>query len=819
MNQLWRDIRYAARTLLRTPLFTFGIVLTLALGIGANATMFGVVDTLFLRQPPGVRRPDEVVRIYFRRAFGPTDVFTGQTTTYPTFRDLRDAGIFQSVAAVGRGQLSLGRGESAIQVSVTPVTHQYFDLLGVHPGFGRFFGAEDDHAGAPQTAVLSDGFWRRHFGADSSVIGRVLPLGSGQYTVIGVAPRDFRGIELGAPDLWLPLEATGNDIVPSEAFGTRNWMWNSVIARLKPGTRYDDVAAQATIAYRRGIFAATERRASHADSTALVVLGPTQLARGPEASKESKVSGWIGLVGIIVLLIACANVANLLLARGVARRRELAVRAGLGAGRGGLVRLLLCESLVLAVFGGLGALMITVWGGALVRGFLIPELSRDVAIVDPRVLLFAMGTVFVTGLLAGLAPAILSSRTDLSEALKSGGRGSTAGGNRTRATLLALQVALTVVLLVGAGLFVRSLRNVQHIDLGFDADRVLEASVDMGAAHFNTTESSNAAYLRILERITALPGVASAATTMAPYGWGFGRYLKVQGIDSLPPFEGGGPYVNVVSADYFRTMGMRLRQGRFLGAADAAGAEPVAVISETLAKAIGEPALGRCLYLRDKDPWCTSVVGVVADAKRGQVVAPADAMYWVPLAQADTSTVPGEIHGLVIRPRENAAALIGEIRRAIQSTGDLPYAEIHLLADRVAPEFRSWRLGATSFTMFGALALVIAAMGIFAVVAYAVAQRTQEIGIRMALGAETGQVARMILGQGVRATLAGVALGALGAWAMARALASLLYGVPPADPLVFGGVAVTLVVVSGLAAWLPARKAAAIDPMIALRSE
>jgi putative ABC transport system permease protein len=818
MRHLLRDIRYAARSLMRAPGFTLGVVLTLALGIGANATMFGVVDTLFLRPPAGVREPGRVARVYLKRTVGMLGTFTGQTTTFPTFTDLRDAGVFERTATVKAAPMSLGRGASARQVNAMAVSHDYFPLLGVSPGFGRFFGADEDRPGAPPVAVLAHGFWRRHFAGDSSVIGRTLPLGHGTYTVIGVAPAGFGGIELSPPDLWVPIQASVaiGDMVPAEALTSRGWIWNQVMVRLKPGARVEDAAALATTAYRRG--AVPESRG---DSNAVVMLGPVQAARGPEVSSDSKVSAWIGLVALIVLLIACANVANLLLARGVSRRRELAVRAGLGAGRGGLVRMLLAESLVFAALGGGAALLLAMWGGSAVRGLLIPDLPADLSIVDGRVLAFAAAAVLLTALLTGLAPAIQSSRTDLADALKSGGHGATARGGRTRAALLVAQIALTLVLLVGAGLFVRSLRNVQRIDLGFDADQVLEASVDMGSAHFASTADANAAYLRILAALQRMPGVASASPTMSPFGWAFGRSIRAEGVDSMPHTRTGGPYINAVGSDYFGTMGMPLMQGRGLTAADVPGAALVAVVSASMARLVwpGQSALGKCLFLGDDAKPCTRVVGIVGDAKRGDVLEDAQLLYYVPLAQVDSGADRGEVHALVVRSRTRAADIADAVRREMQAAGNLPYADVHSLAERIAPQYRSWQLGAAAFTAFGALALVIAAMGIFAVISYSVSQRTHEIGIRMALGAETRRVARMILAQGLRAAIAGVAIGAVGAYAMARGLASLLYGVPAGDPLVFSGVAAALVLVAAAAAWLPARRAARIEPMIALRSE
>jgi putative ABC transport system permease protein len=811
---LLRDIRYALRALVRAPAFTAGVVVTLALGIGVNAAMFGVVDLLFLRPPAGVRDAARIRRVYTRRTIGAMGTYTGSSVGYPTYLDLRGGPTgFEALAAVTDREMSLGRGGEAQKVQAGLVSYTYFPLLGVQPALGRVFGEADDTPGVEHTAVLSYGYWKRRFAGDSSVIGRALPMGRGSYTVIGVAPEGFAGINLQPVDLWVPIRAAADEVVGPDGLTSRGWIWMSIIGKLKPGVSPEAVAAQATVLYRRG---AMEHQKS--DSLSTVVLGPIQSARGPEAGSDTKVSAWVAGVALVVLLIACANVANLLLARGVARRRELAVRAGLGAGRGGLVRLLLSESLVLAALGGAAGLLLAVWGGGAARSLLIPNLPADVPLLDPRILGFTAVAVVLTAVLTGSVPALLSSRTDLAEALKSGARGATAHGGRTRGALLVLQVALTLVLLVGAGLFVRSLRNVQHLDLGFDTRRVYEVQMDLDAAGLSKTDVE-ATWRRALERVQRLPMVEHAAATAMMYGWGWGTDLRVEGFDSIPQLRGGGPYVNTVTGDFFATMGTRLLEGRALNDLDRAGGEPVAVVNETFARTLWQrrSPLGKCLYVGDSTMnSCRRIVGVVATAHRGGVLEPATMQYFLP---ADQYPGGGGFHGLVVRARGDGAGLVQAVQREMHGMGALPFADVRSLADRIAPEYRSWELGASAFTAFGVLALVIASMGIFAIISYTVSQRTQEIGIRMALGAEASQVARMVLGQGLRAALAGIVVGGAGAWALGRGVASLLFEVKPSDPSVFGAMAVALVGVATLAAWLPARRAARVDPMVALRSE
>jgi predicted permease len=818
VSGLLRDLRYAARALMRTPLFTLGIVATLALGIGVNAAMFGVVDRLFLKPPDGVRDPGQVVRVYRRHTVSLMhQTFTGGIGTFPAFVDLHDGGVFASAAAVRNSQMSLGRGSESERVAGGAVSYDYFPLLGVASALGRFFGVDDDRPGADRVAVLSWALWQRKFAGDSTVIGRVLQIGNRAYTVVGVAAKGFAGIDLSPTDLWLPIQASADQLMSIEALTSRNYWWMDMIGRLKPGERALDVAARATDVYRKGAIAPDQPD----EKTSTILLGPIQEVRGPNANSDAVVSAWVGAVTLAVLLIACANVANLLLARGVGRRRELAVRAGLGAGRGGLIRLILSESIVLSALGGAAALMLAVWSGGAARSLLAPELPKDISLVDERVLLFTAASVLLTALLTGLVPAVQSSRTDLAESLKSGGHGSIGRGGRTRALLLATQVALTLVLLVGAGLFVRSLRNVQALDLGFDAEKVQMVTINLGAAGIKDADA-NAIWLRLLARAQTLQGVESAAETMAPLGWMFATSLRAEGLDSIPRLAGGGPYFSVVTADYFATLGTHVSRGRGFLATDRAGSTPVAVINQTMAKALwpGTEALGKCLYVGGrgldvaKVP-CNRVVGVVADARSNGVVNDPPMQYFIPWGQREGVTLAG----LYVRGRGDPAVLTGDLRRAVLAEGDLPHANIRTMADELAPQLRSWRLGATAFTAFGALALLIAAMGIFSVISYSVSQRTQEIGIRMALGAETGQVSRMILGQGLRASAVGIAAGGLGAFALGRAMKSLLYGVAPTDPAVFAGVALVLLAVAAAAAYLPARRAARVHPMVALRYE
>jgi predicted permease len=813
--RLLHDLRHAIRGLIKTPAFTLGVVITLALGIGINAVMFGVVDTLFLRAPGGVANPDGIVRVYYNHHGSTFGDYTNSGGSFPTYVDLRD-GVpgFEQVSAYTTRKLGLGRGTAAIQVNAAVTSSQFFPMLGLHPSLGRFFTEAEDRLGGDRVAVLTWRFWQRQFGGDPAIIGRALPIGKGSYTVIGVAARDFTGIDLAATDLILPIRpAAEGDVAAAEAIGSRNWQWMSTVARVRHGVLPATAAAEATVAYRRGV-----SQGKRKDSITVVALGAIQESRGPGTTSDAKVALWIGIVASIVLLIVCANVANLLLARGVARRRELAVRASLGAGRGGLIRALLTESLVLACVGGAAAVVLAIWGGSAARGILLPDLSPDVALVDGRMLLFTAAAVLLTTVLTGIVPAIQATRTDLVSAFKSGGHGTTGQGSATRSGLLVAQIALTLVLLVGAGLFVRSLRKVQGIDLGFDADRVLRVTMDLHGAGISDT-AANEIYLRLLDRFQLIPGVERAAASMGtPFDNSYAQSLRAEGVDSIPSVNTGGPYYQAVTPEYLATMGTRVERGRDFTAGDVAGASPVAIVGQSFARLVwpAQDAIGKCLYLgHDTTTTCTRVVGIAADAKRGEVTETESLLYYLPFAQH----INPEVNGVFVRMRPGARGVAGALLRETRGVGTLPFATIESIADQVAPQLRSWRLGAQAFTAFGLLALLIAATGIFAVLSYGVSQRTKEIGVRVALGAQSAHVVRMIVGQGLRAALIGTVLGAIGALALGRAIASLLYQVPPADPAVFGGVVVTLLTVALVAAYIPARRAARIAPMIALRSE
>ncbi len=817
MTGLMSDIRQAGRSLARTPIFTIGAVLTLALGIGATTTLIGVLDTLLFRPPAGVTAPGEIARPWF--------VFQGSwggwnalNVSYPDFTDLRDkAKSFASVAAYyTKSGSSLGRGAEAEEVRLTGVTGGFFALLGTRPALGRFVQEADDRLGAPaDVVVLSHAFWQHRFGGDPAIIGRQLPLADRSYTVIGVAPEGFTGGELEPTQAWVPLSGVVGLLGDSEFAEDRGSYFLYILTRLKPGVSLAQAQAEAS----------TVIDIARADTTIRngyqrVVLGPVQRARGPETSGNTQVAIWLVGVSIAVLLVACANVANLLLARGLARSRELAIRKALGAGRGRILRQLTVESVVLGLIGGAGALLLAVWGGGLVRTFLLPAGIAGEFPIDLRLCLVLSAVSLVSGVAAGTLPALRAAKGDLTPVLKEGSAASGYRRSRLRSGLVAVQVTLSVMLVVGAGLFVRSLRAALDLDLGYDLDRVVRVNADLSSSGFKPPELL-AAYTALAETARQQPGVESVSLTHGePFGWAFGVQVRMPGVDSLPRFTSGGPYINGVQADFFRTMGLSLTRGRGWTEGEGAGTtERVAVVGSSLAQRYWPDgnAIGQCLLIGAEAKQCSRVVGVVEDARRNSVVEEVQPLIYIPLAQVD-----GVLSHLAmfIRTRGPAEDQVNALGRILQqSRPDLPYLRVEVLKQVVAPQYGAWRLGATMFTLFGVLALTLASIGIYSVLAYAVRGRRQELGIRLALGAPLESIVSLVVRDGVRMVVPGLVLGLVGALAAGRALRALLYGVSPTDPLVL---VVTLLVMAlaGLAASaIPARRAAKVNPMTALRSD
>jgi predicted permease len=812
MDILRRDLRYALRAIARQPGFTLAAVLCLAVGIGASATMFGVVDTLLLRAPAHVRDADQVVRPYIRWTIPGIGEVSGNGFAYPDYLAFRDADAFAEVAAFWSGEITLGRGAEARPVNASWVSHSFFPLLGVEPALGRFFGADEDRtpSGAP-VVVLGHGFWQRNFAGDPAVLGREIALGSDRFTVIGVAPEGFTGVDLARVDVWAPVTTAAvrwRDI----QFDTRSTKWLTVVARLKPGIGREQAAAAAGLAFFHAALANNEE---YLDGS--IVLAPVQDARGPAGSRDASVALWLSGAALIVLLIACANVANLLLTRAVHRRREMAVRLALGVGRGRLVRQLLTESMLLALLGGAAGLLLAAWVGSGIRLLLAPGIASLAEMIDARAVVFTVLITALTALLCGLVPALQAGREDLSTALRSGVRDGPARSPRFRVALQVGQIALSLVLLVGAGLFVRSLYNVRALDLGMDAGRVLVISANLASVGYTPAQAA-ALHDQMLERVRSLPGITHGSlATSTPYRSNTQTRISVPGRDSLPRFAMGGPYINAVSPGFFATMGTEVRRGRDLASTDRAGAPPVAVVNESMARALwpGQEAIGQCFQVGADAPLCTEIVGVVRDARDHGVAMEASPQFYVPLAQS-----AGSIPGALFLRTERPESAIEPVRQSLHALApDLPYLDVRPLRAMLEPQIRPWRLGATVFVVFGLAALLLALVGLYGVLAFHVSQRTQEIGVRMALGARVGGVVGLFLRRGMVIAVLGILIGSVVALVGARALGPHLFGVSSADPLTFAVVIALLLAASAVASYVPVRRVTRVDPMSALRHE
>ena len=797
MGTLWQDVRYGARMLVKSPGLMAVAVLALALGMGANTAIFSVVNAVLLRPLP------------YRDAERLTTVFESdarQESFYPAapanFLAWKGAATsFEDLAALSNkgwsGNLT-GAGEPE-RLQGFQVTANFFPLLGVAAAHGRTFLPEEDRPGASNVIVLSHGLWQRRFGGDPSVVGRTLTINGRGYVVVGVMPPDFQIYEKA--DLWTPVAFDAKE----EANDEDHYLF--VMSRLRPGVTTEQARAEASAILRS--------RAERPEEANLAGVSPAQ--EGLVREVRPLLYVLFGAVGF-VLLIACANVASLLLARAASRRREIAIRSALGASRTRIVRQLLTESVLLALLGAVLGLFLALWGVDLLVA-LLPEYVvvgspalRSLG-VDARVLGYTAALSLVTSLIFGLAPALQASKTDLTDALKEGGRGG-AGGPwraRLRGGVIVAEVALAVVLLAGAGLMIRTLQQLGNVPLGFDPENVLAVNVDLPEAKYEGPERIAEFYRRALERVAALPGVEQVG---ARNSLGVSVGFTVEGRPPLDAQNRPQAATRFVSPGYFDALRIPVIRGRTFTEQDRRGATNVAVIDETLARRhfANEDPIGRRLNL-----WGSprEIVGVVGAARyEGPAARPSSTAY-LPYTQMTWSGMT-----LYVRSAGDPAALTASVRGAIQSVdADQPVYKVRPLAsalsELVAPQrYLTLLLGA-----FAAVALLLSTLGLYGVVAYSVAQRTHEIGIRMALGARPGDVLRMILRQGVVLVALGVAAGLAAALAVTRLMESVLFGVRPTDPLAFAAAALLLVCVALLACYLPARRATKVDPMIALRYE
>ena len=800
----WRDVRHALRMLGRTPAFSLIAILTFAVGIGANTAVFSVVNGVLLRSLP-YPDSDRITMVWVdnRREKIKEDI-----TSFPNYRDWRDQNSsYEQLAGYSNAAFALTGAGDPERLLGAETTANFFDVMGVKPMMGRLYTVENETEGRDAVVVISHGLWQRRFGGASDIIGRKITLNTQPYEVIGVMPPELRWPETA--ELWAPL-APGQQLRDS-----RGSFWLPVIGRLKPG-----VSVQAARTDMAGISARLEKAyPANAGYGANVVALRDQIV----GRVDLVLKVLMGAVGF-VLLIACANLANLMLGRTAARRRELAIRTALGAGRGRLVRQIVTESLVLAFIGGAAGVALAVWATrsfVTLAGSTMPNVGRIG--VDGRVLVFAFVIATLAALISGLLPALHASRAAVGNALREGGRqGGPAVSRRTRNILVGAEVALALVLLTGAGLLLRTLWGMQHVERGFTADRIGLATVSLPGTTYANQEAVRAFYNRFIERVRAVPGVESAALTS-------GILIPLLANSStfafegkpLPPADQRPEYpVEAVSPKFFETIGARMAAGREFTDQDHDRAPLAAIVNETLAKAIwpGEDPIGRRLKPgdgTDTNPWYT-VVGVVKDLRRADDVKRSirGEIYRCTLQRTPRTAI------VVYRASGTPSALIPSIRRELQSIDpQLPLFRVTTLNTQIAGTLDQPRFQAMVLAGFATIALLLATIGIYGVTSHAVSQRTQEVGIRMAMGAERSHVRRLILRQHVTPALIGIAIGLAGALALSRFLTSLLYGVRAIDPLTYGLVALSLIVVAVAACWVPAQRAMRVDPLVALRAD
>jgi len=823
MRTLWQDLRYGARRLLKKPGFTLIAVVTLALGIGANTAIFSVAQALLLSPLAGVTEPERLVQVGWKR--GNAGFING--LRYPDYLDYRDQNtVFSGLAIRGGTALHLSTGSEAERVRGALVSGNYFAVLGVKASHGRtLLPADEAVSAANPVAVISHNLWQRRFGADPEIIGRMIRLNGNPFTVVGVTAEQFNGTFKGErTDVWLPLTtyAQANPTL-KDAQGVltsrgSHWLDDS-FARLKPNVTLAQAQAEMDALARH-----LQQAYPETNKDVGVVL-VRELGQSPQQRINTRnFTGLLIAVISLVLLIACANVANLLLACGSVRQKEIGIRLALGASRARLIRQLLIESVLLAVLGGLVGLLLALWLPAPLKSALPAELGSVLTdfSLDSGVLGFTLLLSLLTGLLFGSVPAWQLSKPDLVAVLKDkGASGQSARQTRVLGALVVGQIALSILVLIGAGLLVRTLQKTQLIQPGFETEPVLAATIDLGRQGYSETQG-RAFYQHLLNRIEALPGVRSASLAQTvPFGGTNSTGIRAAGqADDAPPMLAD---INIVAPRYFETLGVPLLLGRDFNQADNASEPKVVIINEACARQLfpQENPLGKRLAVkrgRTEFGQPLEIIGVVSDVRYISLFEPARPHVYQTTLQRYASTLT-----LHVRADGNPSGLIAAVRREVQTLDrHLPIFNVRTLAEQLRNSLEIQRSAATFIGTFGLLALLLTSIGIYGVMAYAVTQRTHEIGIRMALGASRSDVLKMVLRQGMTLALCGVALGLAGAYVLTKYLesvTSMLYGVKPTDPLTFGVIAVLLTVVALMACYLPARRATQVDPMVALRYE
>ena len=803
-EHLRQDLRYAVRGLGRNPGFTVTVALTFALGVGANAAVFSVLEPLMLRTPPGLVDAHRLHRVYHGTAGDFASHFSGAE-----FSAVKDAVNGQAIVAprLPTDSTTLVLENIELPVRRELATAGYLPLLTGPAVLGRYFTADEGDARAPlPRAVLSHAFWSRSFAGDRQILGREVTIGQTSYTVVGVAARGFVGLDVAPVDVW--TTAVHFARMPEPWYAFRGKKFGSIVARMADGVEPGNVGARATIAWRR-------MNAFSPDTTRSILLGSIVEGRGPIASRELKITERIAGVAFIVFLVACANIATLSLLRAARRRREVAVRVALGVRRSRLVRQFLTETFLLAGLGGAAAIAFAWGGGSALRGVLLPDVQFLEGVLGLRVVLAVAVLSALGGLLSGLAPALQASRPDLTNALKEGSPSGRLTGSQLRTGLLISQLALSVVLIAGAGLFARSLANLNEVDIGIDPTRTIIVGL-------RPTARMGDAMTQLADRVRQLQGVERlSAATAGPFIFWNARDVFVPGSDTSISLSGEVPGVVSVDSAFFEALALRVVEGRQLLASDRQGTPPVMVVSETLADNVwpGGSAVGQCLIPFERTEKCYTVVGVVRDMKQWSPLELPRMRYFLPIEQTP-QPYPPPTNLFVRAAPENIEAVASFIRmsvRELMPTWRVMWPIVPL-SRHLEPEYRPWRVGTGLFVALGALALVVATIGIYSVLAYTMSQRMHEMGVRIALGAQAADVHRLVLTEGLRVVAIGAAIGVLLALAGGRLIASLLYSVSSRDPLTLVASVAILLTAGAVAGAIPAWRASRVDPVVTLRS-
>lgn len=805
---MMQDLRFGARMLLKQPGFTLVAVITLALGIGMNTAIFSVVYSVLLRPLP-YPEPERLVALY--SMYPQRNVFRSVISA-PDFHDWRAQNqSFESVAAYAGGSYTLSGGESPERLIGLSVSPNFFQVLGVSPLLGRAFVTEEENAGRNRVAVLSYGLWQRRFGADPNLVGKPISLNGESFTVIGVSPKDFR---FAPVELYTPLTFDAEEMTDL----ARGSHYLRVIARLKAGVTLAQAKTDLETLSRRieqqhpvtntgkygNVISYQEDQVGNIRPSLLVLLGAV----------------------ILVLLIACANVASLLLARAASRQREMAVRAALGAGRWRVVRQLLTESLILSLAGACLGLLFAYWG---VEG-IVRAMPQEIADYTPgwrqiglnsQVLFFTLLLSCTTGIIFGVVPALQLSKPNLTDALKEGGK-SSAGRQRQRArnVLVVAEIALALMLLIVAGLLMKSFQRLQQVTLGFNPQQVFAANVSLANAKYNDTPQQINFFQQVLQQVENLPGVKSAAmVNYAPFSSNSDRVFTIAGHPEPAPDAIPDANYRVISPQYFRTLEIPLARGRIFTEQDAPNSPRVVIINETLAQRYfpNEDPLGKQIKLgrfTEQNPLHT-IVGVVGSVKDVRLETESDPTFYYPFTQSSA-----RFGSLVVRTANDPLLLTTPVRNAVLAVDqEQPITRPRTLEIAIADSMTQRRLNVILLGIFGGLALALAAVGIYGVMAYSVTQRTHEIGIRLALGAGRSDVLKLIVGQGMLLAAFGISIGLAGAFFLTRLMDTLLFGVTPTDPATFGSIASLLLGIAFCACWIPARRAARVDPVVTLKHE